>query len=224
MKPKDLPTFYSWEDRIPRMSHGVLCVPRYFSRHEEYGIKPYAFNNDYPIHIEFCSGNGEWIANMAEVNKSANWIGVERKFKRIRKIWAKKENRNLENLLPVCGNAEDYSDYYLKPASISEIYINFPDPWPKKRHAKHRLLKEPFITSLARITKPHASLYVVTDDIDYSEEIIALLEKSPFWVSQYKAPYFSNDLEGYGSSYFNRLWLSLGRKIRFIHYKRSDDK
>ena len=217
MSPKDLPFFYRFSERKPLIQDRVFCVPRFYGEHETFSMPSLSeeiFRNDHPIHIEFCSGNGEWIAKCAQEKPELNWIAVERKFTRVRKIWSKMKNHGLENLFVVCGNAQDFCRHYLDEETISGIYINFPDPWPKLRHAKHRLIQEPFIGMMARICKPKAHCIIVTDDRPYASYSIENMQAC----EAFEAAHPSHKPGDYGSSYFNRLWEEAGREIHYIKY------
>lgn len=215
MRPVDLPILFSWEDRRPLLHEGMLCVPRHYEEHEKFETTFYEiFGNDNPICIEFCSGNGEWIARAAELYPNYNWIGVEKKFQRTRQIWSKKRNLNLLNLLPVCGLAEDFCTYYLKENSIEKAYVNFPDPWPKNSHAKNRIIQTPFIEMLTRVCKPLASLTLVTDHQKYAEQMMKVVSSQPRWMLLSDGS-LSDE---YGTSYFNRLWQSLGKSIKHMQF------
>ena len=153
MKPKDLKSPFSFEERTPLLKDGVLYVPEYYDNHSAFGHLDWKviFGNTNPVSIEFCSGNGEWIIQKAQDNPDTNWVAVELQFERVRKIYSKRHNLGINNLLIVCGEALTFARHYVADASVEQAYINFPDPWPKKRHAKHRLIKPPFPKELARI-------------------------------------------------------------------------
>lgn len=219
MRPKDIPILFSWEERRPLIHDGMLCVPRYYDMHETFEFSfQEIFGNDNPICIEFCSGNGEWIARAAGLYPEYNWIGVEKQFKRTRKIWSKMKNLGLKNILPVCGLAEDFCLHYLKNTLIEKAYVNFPDPWPKNSHAKNRIIQTPFIEMLANVSKIGASLTLVTDDEKYSNQMMQVVTGHPKWenIEDRTLP------EDYGSSYFNRLWQSLGKSIRYMKFVREE--
>lgn len=223
MKPRDLKARYqNFDDRRPIFEDKVLCVPRFFVGHETFVMPDLTssevFGCDRPIAIEFCSGNGEWVIRMAKENPDFNWIAVERQFKRVRKIWSKMKNDQIENLLIVCGNAEDFCEHYLKGSSASKIYINFPDPWPKDRHAKNRLIQDPFVSQMGKIAKEGCEAFIVTDDETYSTQIIDVMNKNAYWDAAYADPYYREDVEGYGSSFFRRLWESRGKGTRFMKF------
>lgn len=176
------------------------------------------FGNKNPVCIEYCSGNGAWIAAQALAFPHLNWVAVEKKFIRVRKIWSKIKNLNLKNLIVVCGEALRLTQNYLPPKSTSNIYINFPDPWPKKRHAKHRLIQPAFVSELARIMQSGQMMTFVTDDADYSDETIGVFLSDVNFKSYYEKPYFSTEESDYGTSYFEELWRSKGRTIRYHRF------
>lgn len=178
------------------------------------------FGNDNPVIVEYCSGNGAWIANKAIQNPLVNWVAVERKFERVRKIWSKVKNHALNNLLIICGEAYQTTERFFFENSISEVHINFPDPWPKNRHAKNRLVRAEFADQLCRILKSDGSLTFVTDDAPYSEWTIDVMQKHGRFVSSYPAPHFISDESSYGTSYFDQLWRSKGRTIRYHRFQK----
>ena len=220
MRPADLSILFTWEERKPLLHEGMLCVPRHYDEHDKFNV-PFCeiFENDNPICIEFCSGNGEWLVRAASLNPQYNWIGVEKKFTRARQIWSKKHNLGLKNLLPVCGMAEDFCLNYLKQNRIEKAYVNFPDPWPKNSHAKNRIIQSPFIQMVTNVSKPGTTLTLVTDDKKYSEQMMQVLKEHPRWMNS-EDSILSDE---YGSSYFNRLWLSLGKSIRYMKFELGEE-
>lgn len=197
-------------------------VPRFYEQHEEWSMPELSsnevFGNAQEIQIEFCSGNGEWIARMAKENPQINFIAVEWQFKRVRKIWAKKMNLALHNLFIIYGKAEDYCDYYVKEGTFSKIFVNFPDPWPKLRHAKNRLLKTSFFDRLALLAASGCKTTVVTDDKMYTAQVLSEMGNSQGWHNVNETPFYRTNIDNYGNSYFNRLWQSMGREIHYIEF------
>lgn len=174
------------------------------------------FSNSQPIHVEFCSGNGEWILKAAEANPHINWIAVERKRARAAQIVNKQKQLLLKNLFVFWGLAEDFCKSYKR--KISEIYINFPDPWPKRRHAKNRLIKEPFTREMADSSCEGAAAYIVTDDPSYRDQVIESMLWSERWKAAFDPPYYKHELENYGSSFFARLWEGKGKNIYYMKF------
>lgn len=220
MKPKDLKSVFSWETRKPLLKDKVLYVPEYYFKHEEFTVPCFKeiFGNNNPIDIEFCSGNGDWVINKAKENPNRNWIAVEKLHKRVRKIWSKRENFSLDNLLIVCGEALTYCKYYLKSHCISSVFINFPDPWPKERHAKHRLIKPMFLDELSKIVQEKGTMTIVTDDVEYKNSIIDICLAHKKFLSLHPYPYYKSNIDDYGYSYFHDLWKGLGKTIHHISF------
>lgn len=178
------------------------------------------FGNSNPVHVEYCSGNGAWIAAKAAENGLINWVAVEKKYERVKKIWSKIKNFNLNNLIVISGEAFLSTQRFFPPESISEAYVNFPDPWPKSRHAKHRLIQPDFVKEVARILNSKGSFSLVTDAVDYSFQMIEVLKGSALFDSSFPAPYYSEEVVNYGSSYFDQLWREKGRTIRYHHFRK----
>lgn len=224
MKPKDLKCPFTWEMRRPLLDGRVLFVPQYFDRHAEWIFPgwedPSLFGNKRGVSIEYCAGNGAWILEKALRNPLQNWVAVEKKFERVRKIWSKIQNHRLENLLVVCGEALTFTTFYIPANSVDEIYVNFPDPWPKQKHAKNRLLQSPFVQEIARIVKKEGTATLVTDDPTYSEQMAKVMLQTPAWKGVFPPPFYITDWLDYGHSYFDALWREKGRTIRYLQFKR----
>jgi len=217
MKPKGLKFPYQWEERRPELIDKVLFVPDYYDRHREWSFPGWKaiFGNDHPVLIEYCAGNGTWIAEKARSSPYNNWVAVEWRFERVRKIWSKMKNYNLSNLMIVCGEAQTFTREYLPSQSVFQAYVNFPDPWPKDKHAKNRLFQEPFVSELVRVV--HGNITVVTDDSTYADQITAEMLKS--WRSSFPNPYYITDWPDYGTSYFDTLWRDKGKMIRYFQFE-----
>lgn len=222
MKPEDLNPLYPKEAQRIFIHDSVWYVPE---RSEDSFIfpgwnHPDVFGNNHPVVVEYCSGNGTWIANKAQENPNINWVAVEMKFGRVRKIWSKIKNLGLKNLIVVCGEAHLTTEKFFPSDSISDVYINFPDPWPKKRHAKNRLIQPKFADQLSRILNEGKALTFVTDDAPYSEWLIEVMGQHKDFVSAYPEPFYLTGDTNYGTSYFDQLWRSKGRSIRYHCFKK----
>lgn len=220
MRPEDLKRPHKWEEREPILCDRIFHVPDHYTGYEKFSFPNWqneaVFGNALPVRLEYCSGNGSWIASQAKMDKASNWVAVERRFDRIRKIWSKIKNLDLNNLLAVAGEALRVTSYYFKEESVAEIFINFPDPWPKKRHAKNRLIQKPFISEMWRILKKEALITIVTDDQEYSKIILEEMSQVKGFESNFPKPYYVHELAGYGTSFFEELWRGKGKAI-FYH-------
>jgi tRNA (guanine-N7-)-methyltransferase len=222
MKPKNLKPPLTWEQRRPLIHDRILFVPQYYDQHHEWSFPgwehPEIFGRSAPIEVEYCSGNGLWIIEKALAHPERNWVAVERQFERVRKIWSKRHNLSLTNLFIVCGEALTFMRFYVPNRSFAAVYINFPDPWPKEKHAKNRLLQEPFITQMARASAFGAKATIVTDHFDYTTQITQAMLTNPLWNPCFPKPYFVTEWENYGTSYFDALWREQGLAVYYMQY------
>lgn len=218
----DLRIPFVWEDRYPVLLEKCLYIPGFFEGHGSWKriawSDPRIFGNENQIVIEYCSGNGQWICDRALKNPHQNFVAVEKRFDRARKIWARLHRENIPNLFVVCGEAVTFTQYYVPENSVSEIFVNFPDPWPKLRHAKHRLIREEFTKAIETILIPKGRAIFTTDDKPYADQMLEVLLKTN-WKSLCPDPFFVTDLPDFGSSYFCDLWKKKGRTIYHLLFE-----
>ena len=93
------------------------------------------FDTEQPIYIEIGSGMGQFITTLASKHPEINFVSMEREKSVMYKVLDKTKELNLTNLKMICNDAIELNEYF-KDGEISRIYLNFSDPWPKKRHAK----------------------------------------------------------------------------------------
>lgn len=179
-----------------------------------------SFPKQQPICVEYCSGNGTWIAAQAKAHPDLNWVAVERRFDRVRQIRSKVVNEGLTNLMVVWGEAELFTTHFLTPGSIEAVYINFPDPWPKKKHAHKRIMRPDFIQELQRILRAEGTLTFVTDDPDFAGATREILRVESGLDNRYPELGYTHEWPCYGGSTFEALWRSKGKQIFYHSYTR----
>ena len=124
-----------------------------------------------PLEVELGCGDASFLVEYARRNPGRNFIGVERLLGRISKLDRKGRRAGLANLRGVRIESSYFLQYLLPPHSAAALHIYFPDPWPKKKHRRHRLINEHF-PALARGTLvPGGSVYLRTDDADYFQQM-----------------------------------------------------
>ncbi len=224
MKPKNLKSPRTWKDRCVLIEDRVWYIPKFYDAFAEFIFPgwdaPELFGNTNPVMIEYCSGNGAWIAAKAQAYPQFNWVAVEKKFERVKKIWSKLKNLELNNLIIISGEGLSTTSHYFPDKSVSEIFINFPDPWPKRCHAKHRIISPVFVEQMNRTLTDSGKATLVTDDEDYSTIMIHCMLDHPNFESIYPEPHFTNEHQSYGTSYFDQLWREMGKKIRYHQFKK----
>jgi len=222
--PQDFRLPFSWQDSRCYLQDRLLFIPK--SLNGSFPLPHWndeqLFGNDFPVVVEYCSGNGSWIAEKAKLNPTQNFLAVEMDFDRARKIWLKSHNMNLSNLIVAWSEAFLLTKHFLKEASVDGIFINFPDPWPKRRHAKFRIIQPAFVYEMERILKKGSSLTIVTDDKDYSDRIIKEMCSQPRFQSVFDDPFYGPVPEDYGTSFFDALFRRQGKEIRFHKFIKRD--
>lgn len=223
MKFEKLKCPFKWDERKVMVEDFIWYIPPLpLENYQQFQFPGWDsslfFPKQQPIKVEYCSGNGAWIADRALKEPSFNWIAIEKKFERVKKIWSKIKNLKLTNLLIICGEGFLSTHQYFPPSSVEEAFVNFPDPWPKTRHAKHRIIQLPFVDEVSRILKPKGNLTLVTDDTNYSQIMIDVMHQSKNFKSAFPDPYFISDWEDYGTSYFEELWRQKGKEIYYHQF------
>jgi tRNA (guanine-N7-)-methyltransferase len=142
---------------------------------------PSLFPRMQPVEVELGSGDGSFLVDWAARHSEINLIGVERLLGRLRKIDRKGRRAGLANLRCVRMEASYFLKYLLPRHSAQAIHIYFPDPWPKRKHRKHRLINESFANAARQALAPGGVAYLRTDDSDYFAQMRAVFGASPFF-------------------------------------------
>ena len=122
------------------------------------------------IWIEVGFGSGEHLVNIAKLNPKVYFIGCEPFIDGVAKLITKMVNNKIENIRIYTKDFRELMNL-IPSSSISKIFLLFPDPWPKKRHHKRRLINNEVVEELSRILKINSYFYTATDVKDYFNEI-----------------------------------------------------
>jgi tRNA (guanine-N7-)-methyltransferase len=129
--------------------------------------------------LEIGFGMGETTATIAAEHPETDFIGVEVHPPGIGSLLKEIEARGLTNLRIIPHDAVEVLTHMIPPESLDGLHIFFPDPWPKKRHHKRRLIQPPFVALAADRLKPGGYIHVATDWQPYAEQILAVLSAEP---------------------------------------------
>ncbi len=135
------------------------------------------FGNTNPVEIEIGFGKGRFLLRSAWENPGKNYLGIERSRKCFRITHERILKRGLKNIRLVMALAEEFIPRFIPDNSIFAYHIYFPDPWPKRRHAKRRLFKENFVIHLERTLVPGGRLNIATDVESYYQVILDLISR-----------------------------------------------
>jgi tRNA (guanine-N7-)-methyltransferase len=175
------------------------------------------FGNDHPIELEIGSGKGTFLIAIAEARPEHNYIGIEY-AKAYADFAADRPRRHrLDNTRLVHGEASWWVRCHVPDNSLHALHIYFPDPWPKARHHKRRLIQLPFLKEVHRILIPGGILRLVTDHADYFAHMQATLAaQSDLTVIPFTSPVPLKEDAPEGSivgTNFERKYIAEGRSF-----------
>jgi len=135
------------------------------------------FERNAPLHVDLGCGDGSFLCALAQGMQDKNFLGIERLLNRVRTSARKAAKLDNVRLLRV---ESSYAVRYLLPAeSVERFYLLFPDPWPKRRHHRRRIVTPDFLGSTHAALQKDGSIYIATDDVDYFGIIKEVAESDP---------------------------------------------
>ena len=134
------------------------------------------FQRNAPLHVDLGCGDGSFLCALAQRMPDKNFLGIERLLNRVRISARKAAILDNVRLLRV---ESSYAVRYLLPAeSVERFYLLFPDPWPKRRHHRRRIVTPDFLSSIHAVLQKNARIYIATDDVDYFGKIKEVAESN----------------------------------------------
>jgi len=134
------------------------------------------FPEPQPLEVELGCGDASFLVDYAKSHPERNFIGVERLLGRLRKLDRRGRRAGLTNLRGVRIESSYFLEYLLPPHAVSALHVYFPDPWPKKRHHRKRLINERFPKIARAALAPDGVVYLRTDDADYFQQMTEAFE------------------------------------------------
>ena len=172
------------------------------------------FGNENPVIMEIGFGMGHATAEIAEKNRHRNYIGIEVHTPGVGKLLSRIDSLQLSNLRIIQYDAVKVIRTMIPLESLQGVHIFFPDPWPKKKHHKRRLIQHGFIEELLPLIQKNGYIYAVTDWEDYAEQILKVLNEfrelnNPFLT-------FADGIEWRPDTSFEKKGIAKNHKIRDI--------
>ena len=137
------------------------------------------FGNTNPVICEIGFGNGEVTSQMALIKPEFNYLGLEVYLKGFVKLLGTLGENEIDNVRIMRFNAVDVLEHMIPDNSLEGFHIFFPDPWPKKKHHKRRIMNPTFLHLLATKIRKGGYIYMVTDWEEYAEEVLGLVDGEP---------------------------------------------
>ena len=138
-------------------------------------VSPVIFGRTAPLTLEIGFGNGESLLALAAAQPEADFLGIEVHRPGVGHLMLRAEALGLTNLRAACRDAVEVLDRQLDDAVLDAALLYFPDPWPKKRHHKRRIVQPPFVDLVARKLKPGGRFRLATDWQDYAEQMLEVV-------------------------------------------------
>jgi len=176
------------------------------------------FGNNNPVIAEIGFGMGEATAVIAGTQPDKNYLGIEVHRPGIGRLLWEIEQRSLSNVRIIEYDAVDVFRKMIPPLSLEGVHLFFPDPWPKKRHHKRRLVQRPFTHTLAAALGPGGYLYMVTDWEDYAQWALAELGATDGLVNAYGG--FASPQAWRPCTSFERKGLAKNHQVRELLLKK----
>lgn len=180
------------------------------------------FGRRAPLVLEIGFGDGEALATMASTDPMVNYLGLEVHRPGIGHLLLRAEALALTNLRVMCADAVEVLERQMPDDCLDRVQIFFPDPWPKTRHHKRRLIQPSFVTLLVHKLKSGGQLHVATDCEDYAHSILDLLNVTPGLVNQADGNGFAPRPAYRPATKFEQRGWRLGHQVRDILFARRD--
>ncbi len=136
------------------------------------------FNNNFPVHLEIGFGDGDMLVSQACLNLNTNFLGIEVHEPGIGHCLLQIEKNNLDNVRIASQDAIDVIAFQIQDNSLHQVSLYFPDPWPKKRHHKRRLLQRKFLDLIYKKLVKGGTLCIATDWKNYAEHIDLIIKEN----------------------------------------------
>lgn len=170
------------------------------------------FGNDHPIHIEIGMGKGQFITGMAKAHPEINYIGVEMQVSVVSIALDKLIEQPLPNLKLLHVDGSALTEYFAD-SEIDQIYLNFSDPWPKKRHEKRRLTYKTFLAVDEQILRPNGEIHFKTDNQGLFEYSLASFSQYGMILKQVWLDLHQSQFEGNIMTEYEEKFSSKGQRI-----------
>lgn len=173
--------------------------------------------------IEIGFGAGEALLSFAQAHAEIDCIGIEVHRPGVGHLLLGAHTAGVKNLRVICHDAVEVVQRQLEPGSISLVHVFFPDPWPKKRHHKRRLIQPAFVQLLARVLAPGGTLRLATDWEPYATHMRDVINASSAFANVVADEGFVERASERPLTRFERRGQKLGHAVWDLQYRRSNE-
>jgi tRNA (guanine-N7-)-methyltransferase len=177
------------------------------------------FGRDARRVLDIGFGDGEALVTNALNNPAVDYLGLEVHEPGIGHLLLLLEHAAIKNVRVIARDAAEVVPQLLPTASFDAVDLLFPDPWPKKRHHKRRLVQPPFVAELARVLKPGGFLHVATDWADYARHTREMLAADPRFEPVAREYLAAEPLAARPPTKFERRGVRLGHEVADLYFR-----
>lgn len=177
------------------------------------------FGDDKPLHLEIGFGMGDALLEMARAHPENNYIGIEVYQPGVGHLLSLLEKYEVKNVRVSTADAMQVLSMHTPLSALDAVYVYFPDPWPKKRHQKRRMIQTPFLNVLAKALRPDGVLNLATDWEHYARQMLTLLEAHPDF-DNLAGSGFSSRIPQRPLTKFEQRGIKLGHGVWDLRYQR----
>jgi len=180
-----------------------------------------AFNRRAPLVVEIGFGMGDALAAMAKARPHCDFLGIEVHRPGVGSLLLKLEKDAVDNVRVVCADAVEVLQHHLPDNTLDALYLFFPDPWPKTRHHKRRIVQTEFAELVRRKLKPGGIFHMATDWEDYARQMLMVMEAAPGYRNVVGAGAFSPRPSERPLTKFERRGQRLGHRVWDLLFTRT---
>ncbi len=177
------------------------------------------FGNNRSLSLEIGCGTGHFVIEQARKQPDMNFLAIDIYNKGCLKTCAKIDEAGLQNVRVMRVEARWLMEKGLQPESLAAVYINCPDPWPKKRHRRRRLVNREFLEALVHYLLPDGDFFFSTDFDNYAADVAEQIRSLSGYHNKLQWDWV-HELPGYPISKYMQRFLDKGQHIYFIHHQR----
>ena len=200
----------AYDELMPRLGIDYRALPLDFAQ---------AFGRQAPVVLDIGFGMGETTARIAEALPATNFLGLEVHAPGVGALLKLVEAKKLANVRVIRHDAVEVVQNMIAPASLAGIHVFFPDPWPKARHHKRRLIQSDFVALLASCLAPGGYLHCATDWEEYAQQMLEVLSAEPQLINT--AVGFAAKPDYRPLTKFEARGLKLGHGVRDVIFCRA---
>ena len=186
---------------------------------QKFSVEEY-FGNQNPVILDAGCGKGEFLLDHAKLNPELNYVGIDYSWKKCLFSQKKMLLHEIKNVMIIRAAFEEVLPSFFSEETFISVHMNFPDPWPKKKHHKRRSLQTGLVKEFVRLLKPQGDLYFVTDSHEYAVHAFPIMEANASLINKFPGLNISNQLEGYFRTLFCSKAEDRGEKINYIWFQK----